>query len=414
MVGAGEALSLILSSVEPLGVERVPAGAALGRVLAEKVLSGRDIPGFDNSAMDGFAVRSADLREASRLKPLKLKVVGTVAAGSSNLPDLQPGEAARTMTGAPICAGADAVIPVEQTRFAGDEVEIFAPVLAGFCVRPSGEDVRRGEVVFEPPHLLRAADIGLLAALGRSTLGVYRRPTVGLVCTGDELVEVDEAPAHGQVVNSSAYALAAAVSEAGGLPIVLRVAPDRPDEIRRRFSEALAFDAVISTGGVSVGDFDHVKTVLDELGMRSLFHGVAQRPGKPLKFGLLGGKPVFGMPGNPTSTLVCFYVYAWPALRRMGGHPRPHLPALSARCEVEIKAGGGLTSFVRVTLRQSGDQWFAGPAGSQGSGLVGSLSRADGLLVAGPEKALLRPGDQAPVLLLAPPGGDGAAAAAFL
>ncbi len=228
---------------------------------------------------------------------------------------------------------------------------------------------------------------------------------MAIVATGDELVDVDQVPVGAQIVNSSAYALAAAICEAGAEPVMLKVARDQPEEVRARLAEALAFDAVLSTGGVSVGQFDHVKVVMDELGLRQLFHGVAQKPGRPLKFGTIGGRPVFGLPGNPVSTMVCFYLYVRPALRRMGGAAHTGLPRVTVRCATDIKLAPNLTEFVRVRLDRRGAEVFATTTGYQGSGVLSSLSRADALLVGPAEVSLLRAGDQATVLLLVPGAG---------
>ena len=206
-------------------------------------------------------------------------------------------------------------------------VEILAPPDPRSFIRPRGEDLRRGELVMTAGKVLTPSDLGMLASVNRAMVEVARRPRVAIVATGDELVDVDQPPVGAQVVNSSAYALAGAIREAGGEFAILKVARDTVDEIRARLAEAMTFDAMVSTGGVSVGQFDHVKGALDELGMRQLFHGVAQRPGRPLKFGTVGYRPIFGLPGNPVSTMVCFYLYARPALLKMGGHTRVGLPA---------------------------------------------------------------------------------------
>ncbi len=400
MLSADEALKIVLDNVAPLGVERVPILDALGRVLAEDIHSSRDIPGFDNSAMDGYAVRAADIAKASEANPVRLKVVETVAAGRMPASRLEPGEAARTMTGAPIAEGANAIVQVERTRGSGDVVEILAAAQAGAFIRPRGEDLRAGELAVTAGKTLRAADLGMLASVNRSMIDVYRRPRVAIVATGDELVDVDQAPAGAQVVNSNAYALAGAVREAGGEPVILKVARDTRDEIRARLAEAMTFDVVLSTGGVSVGQFDHVKGALDELGMRQIFHGVAQKPGRPLKFGAVGYRPVFGLPGNPVSTLVCFYLYARAAIAKMGGHSQVALPRVQAICAVDIKLAKDLTEFVRVKLERDGDHLRATPTGNQGSGILSSLSRADGLLVGPAAETLLKAGSQATVLLI--------------
>jgi molybdopterin molybdotransferase len=402
VIGADEALRLVLENVTPLGVERAPILAALGRVLAEEIRSPRDIPGFDNSAMDGYAVRAADLAHASAANPARLRVLGTVAAGAMPAPRVEAGTAMRTMTGAPVAAGADAIVPVEWTRADGDMV-VIVPVAPGRnFIRPRGEDLRAGELAMEAGRRLGAADLGMLASLNRSMVDLYRCPRVAIVATGDELVDVDQVPAGAQVVNSSAYALAGAVREAGGEPVILKVARDRPEEIRARLTEAFAFDAVLSTGGVSVGQFDHVKGALDDLGMRQVFHGVAQRPGRPLKFGTAGGRPIFGLPGNPVSTMVCFYLYARPALLKMGGRRDLGLPRMTVRCAVDIGTAKELTEFVRVRLRREDGELLATPTGNQGSGILSSLARAHALLIGPAEASVLRAGAQATVLLLSP------------
>lgn len=400
MVSVDEALRMVLDAVGALAVERIPIVQACGRVLAEQIHSPRDIPGFDNSAMDGFAVRAGDIAAAGENNPVRLKVLETVGAGVMPSQALNSGDAIRTMTGAPVASGGDAIVPVERTRSTADFVEILAPAEPGAFIRPRGEDLRSGELVIAAGKVLGASDIGMLASLNRSMIDVYRRSRVALIATGDELVDIDQIPTGAQVVNSSAYALAAAIAETGAQPTILQVARDRPEEVRSRFSEALAFDVVLSTGGVSVGQFDHVKQVMDELGLRQLFHGVAQKPGRPLKFGTIAGKPIFGLPGNPVSTMVCFYLYVRPALRKMAGRPDLGLPRLQVRCASDIRIATGLTEFIRVKLENRQGGWLAASTGNQSSGVLSSLSRADGLLIGPASANLLRSGDQATVLLL--------------
>src|SRR5579875_925345 len=400
MISADQALAKVLASVSRLGIERLPLRAATGRILAEEIRSNRDIPGFDNSAMDGFAVRAADVVGASERAPRRLKVTETVAAGSMPTVMVGAGEAVRIMTGAPLPQGADSIVPVERTRCSGNVVEILAEPARGEFVRPSGEDLRAGELVIAPGKQLTPSDIGMLGALNHAMVDVWRRPRVSIVSTGDELVDIDQVPSGAQVVNSSAYALAAAVEECGGEAVILKVARDTPEEIRARLAEGTAMDAMLSTGGDSAGDFDHVKAILGELGMRTLFHGVAQKPGRPLKYGLIGNRPIFGLPGNPVSTMVCFYLYVRPALLKMGGHTALGLPRVTARCGADIKIANNLTEFVRVKLERRGDEFHALPAGSQGSNILSGLSRADGLLVGPARENLLKAGFPATVLLL--------------
>ncbi len=400
MISPDEALRMVLESVAPLGIERVPILLAMGRVLSEEIHSPRDVPGFDNSAMDGYAVRAADIASARESSPVSLKVVETVGAGAMPSRRVEPGTAIRTMTGAPIAAGADAIIQVERTRGSGSIVEILAPAPAASFIRHRGEDLRAGELVTSSGKVLTPSDLGMLASLNRSMLDVYRKPRVAIVATGDELVDIDQIPTGAQIVNSSAYALAAAIAEAGGEASILKIARDSIEETRERLSEAMRFDVVFSTGGVSVGQFDHVKGVMDELGTRTLFHGVAQRPGRPLKFGIMGGLPVFGLPGNPVSTMVCFYLYARPALRKIGGHRKLGLPRVRVTCAADIKIANNLTEFVRVRLERRDGELFATPTGSQGSGILSSLSRADALLIGPAKEDLLKAGSVATALLL--------------
>jgi len=400
MISADEALKIVVSNVYRLGIERVPILHAMNRVLAEEIRSPRDIPGFDNSAMDGYAVRAADIIAASETRPVRLKVIGTLAAGMMPQATVNAGTAVRTMTGAPLSPGADAIVQVERTRAEGDLVEILASAEPGAFVRPRGEDLHAGELVMASGKRVTPADIGTLASLNRAMVDLYRQPRVAIVATGDELVDVDQIPTGAQVVNSSAYALASGIVDAGGQASILKVARDTVEEVRERLSEALAFDVVLSTGGVSVGQFDHVKGVMDELGMRQHFHGVAQKPGRPLKFGTISGRPVFGLPGNPVSTLVCFYLYVRPALLKMAGRDELGLPRVMVRCAARIRVANNLTEFVRVKLERRNGELFAMPAGNQSSGVLSSLSRADGLLIGPAARSELLEGDQATVLML--------------
>ena len=402
MISADEALRIVLENVNPLGVERIPLLGARGRVLAEEIHSPRDIPSFDNSAMDGYAVRASDIASATESNPVTLKVIETVGAGTMPTRRLEPGTATRTMTGAPIAPGADAIVQVERTRGTESMVEILAPVDPRSFIRPRGEDLRAGELVMTSGKTLTPSDLGMLASLNRAMLDVWRKPRIAIVATGDELVDIDQVPTGAQIVNSSAYALAAAITEAGGEPAILKIARDSLEETRERLREAIRFDAVFSTGGVSVGQFDHVKGVMDELGMRALFHGVAQKPGRPLKFGLIEGRGVFGLPGNPVSTMVCFYVYARSALMKMGGHLKHGLPRISVVCSVDIKIANNLTEFVRVKLERRGGEICATPTGNQGSGILSSLARADALLIGPAKETLLKAGAKAIALLIDP------------
>lgn len=398
MISVGEALARVIEATPVLGVERVLLPDALGRVAAIDVTSTRAVPAAANSAMDGYAVRYADVAET----PARLRIVATEPAGTVVTATVEPGTAVKLFTGSVVPAGADTVVRVEDTEERDGFVEVKKAPSAGANVRGAGEDVRPGQIVVAAGTVLGPADLGVLASVGRATLAVRRRPRVAIVATGSELVEVDVEPGPGQVVNSNAYALAAAVREAGGEPLVQAIVGDRREDIRAALAEGLAADVLLTSGGVSVGEHDHVKETLDGLGVERLFWKVAQKPGKPLTVGRREGHLVFGLPGNPVSALVCFAVYVRPALRRMQGDPRPHLPVVQARLGARIRKAPGLTEFVRVRLQESEGGWIATPYASQSSGVLSSLSAGAGLLVGPAEMDELAAGASYPVIV---PGG---------
>lgn len=349
--------------------------------MAESVHSNRDVPPFRNSAMDGYAVRGDDVQGASAQQPVTLKVLETIAAGAVPQAPVTSGTAVKIMTGSPMPDGADTVVRVEDTSMSGDTVKIVAAPSAGTNVRHPGEDIRIGDTVLEEGHSLRPADIGLLASLGMATVLVRRRPVVAILATGDELVELGEPLAPGQIANSNAYTLAAAVEEAGAIPRLLGIVRDDMEIARAAFAEALQSDVVLSTGGVSMGNFDLVRDVLASLGVKERFWKVAQKPGRPLAFGMHGDTPVFGLPGYPVSSLLCFYVYVRPVLRKMMGLSAVHLPVVPAVLEEDLKASDGLTDFVRCVLEGSEGNYRARVTGSQGSGVLRSMSLGGGLII---------------------------------
>jgi molybdopterin molybdotransferase len=398
VVSVGEALQVVLDATRVLGSERVLLAAAAGRVAAEEVVSSRSVPAAANSAMDGFAVRGDDVRVASA----RLRLIGSAPAGTLLDVPVEPGTAAKIFTGSVLPDGADTVVRVEDTEERDGMVEVRVAVKTGANVRLAGEDVAPGTTVVRAGATLGPADLGVLASVGRASVSVFRRPSVAILSTGAELVEVDEEPRPGQVVNSNAYALAAAVAEAGGEAVVLPIVRDRFEDIRDRLAEAARSDVVLSTGGVSVGEFDFVKEALDALGVERRFWKVAQKPGKPLTFGTRGSHLFFGLPGNPVSALVCFAVYVRPALRRLAGHRRLHLPVVRATLESPVRKATGLTEFVRVWLTQADDGWTARPARSQSSGVLTSLGGGAGLLVGPAALDVLEAGVRYEVLAVAP------------
>jgi molybdopterin molybdotransferase len=397
VISVGEALAIICETAPVLGAERVLLPAALGRVAAEDVTSQRSVPSAANSAMDGYAVRHADL---ARL-PARLRIVAVEPAGTVVAETVAPGTAVKLFTGSVVPAGADTVVRVEDTSEAGGAVTVEKAPAAGANIRGAGEDVRPGQVVLAAGTPIGPADVGVLASIGRATLLVHQRPHVSILATGSELVELDQEPGPGQVVNSNTYALAAAVREAGGEPLVLPVVGDRPEEIRARLDEALRADVCLTSGGVSVGDLDFVKQKLDEAGVERLFWKVAQKPGKPLTFGRTGRHLVFGLPGNPVSALVCFHLYVRPALRRLEGHRRLHLPMVEATLKARLRKARGLTEFVRVALEDTPAGFVATPFASQSSGVLTSLGAGAGLLVGPADAEELTAGARYPVVVVA-------------
>lgn len=380
MIPLEEARAHVLGVCPPLPAERVALRAARGLVTAEEVRATEALPAFANTAMDGYAVRSADVAGV----PVELTVIGTVAAGAKPSLTLGPGDAVRIMTGAPIPPGADAVVMVEATEDLGDgRVRIVESVPAGQHIRGAGEDVRPGQVVLAPGTLLTPGYLGVLASLGHADVVVRRRPRVGVLSTGDELVEVGVPLEVGQIRDSNRHTLLALCDEAGFDAVDLGLVPD--DEVRIEAAlrdGAGRCDAVLTSGGVSMGSFDYVKVVLDRIGdMRWM--QVAIKPAKPLAFGLIGQVPVFGLPGNPVSSMVSFELFARPALRIMGGHPAPERPRRRAVVEGSLKRhADGKVHFARVRLAVGEDGVLrARSAGGQGSHQLTAMAGADGLAV---------------------------------
>jgi molybdopterin molybdotransferase len=396
VISVREALDTILDATPVLGAERVTLADASGRVATQDVVSARAVPSADNSAMDGFAVRGADVVTA----PARLRIVGSAPAGSLLGGAVEPGTAAKIFTGSIVPDGADTVVRVEDTSEADGVVTVTVPIKHAANVRKRGEDIMPGATVLAAGTLVGPADVGVLASVGRATVSVFRRPRVAIVSTGAELVEIDETPGPAQVVNSNAWVLAAAVAQAGGLPVVLPIVRDRFEDIRRRIEEAADADVILSTGGVSVGEYDFVRDALDAVGVARRFWKVAQKPGKPLTFGTLGQRLFFGLPGNPVSALVCFEVYVRPALKKLSGHAAIHHAVVPARLAASVRKATNLTEFVRVHLTRDGDAFVAAPFGSQSSGVLSSLTAGAGLLVGPAADTTLEAGTVYPVIVL--------------
>jgi molybdopterin molybdotransferase len=378
MLSIREAQDRILERVEPLAGERVPATEAVGRVLAEDLVAARMLPPFDNSAMDGYAVRAADLGTAAAAG---LRVVGEAKAGAGALPEVRPGTALRIFTGAPMPPGADTVVMQEVTRRDGDVVVVERPPERGANVRYAGEDVTVGGCVLARGLLVDPGAVGLACALGRTSLTVRARPRVGVLATGDELREPDEPLGPGEIVSSNSYAVAAQVAEAGGVPVSLGIASDERGSIRERIERGLRCDVILTLGGVSVGDYDLVRAVLDDLGWEASFWKVDMKPGKPLSVGWLRGVPVIGLPGNPASAMVTFELFVRPALRRMLGHADVFRPELRVPLAADYRKSDKRTHIVRCRLQQADDGAAFLPLPKQGSGMLTSMVGIDAFAI---------------------------------
>ena len=382
MLSVEEALERVLSAFHRLEAERVPILEALGRVLAEDVCAGEDIPPYANSSMDGYAVRAADTTGASRETPARLCIVGEVAAGHVSEAEIAPGAVIRIMTGAPLPPGADAVVKVEDTEAQGEEALILAEAPRGQYVRPAGEDVRRGELALEQGKLIRPQDIGMLATLGRREVLVTRRPRVAILATGDEVLEIDAPLTPGKIRNANSYSNGAQVLRHGGVPILLGIARDSVEDLTAKIRAGLEqdVDLFLTSGGVSVGDFDVVKDVLAAEGEIS-FWRVRMKPGKPLAFGQIDGVPVLGLPGNPVSVMVSFEVFVRPALAKMLGMADWKRTTVEAVLMDNVKRKDSRRHYVRVRVEQHDGEHRAYLTGGQGSGILSSMVKANGLAI---------------------------------
>ena len=408
MLSVDEALQRILQDLPPLPAETIGLESGLGRVLARDFYANINLPPFANSSMDGYALRAADLEGASPDNPVRLAVVMDIPAGASPERPVGPGEAARIMTGAPLPDGADAVVPVEQTdaNWNREAPAALAPILrvmttlqTGDYVRPVGENVRAGQQVLAAGTRLRPQHLGMLAALGQAEVSVTRQPRVAIVSSGDEIIDVGETLAPGQIYDVNSYTIEGLVHELGGIPLRQPVAGDDLQQVRGMFDTALGQDPdlIISTAGVSVGAHDLVRDVLEELGDLN-FWRVNMRPGKPLAWGRVRGLPFFGLPGNPVSAMVTFQVFVRPALQRLTGHKHDLQAARATLCE-DIESDGR-RSFLRVSLERSRGRLLARSTGTQSSGALISMVLADGLLIVPEGVTQVAAGTELEVLLL--------------
>lgn len=415
MISVDEARDRILAFFERLPAERRPVLDALGQVLAEDIVASFDIPPLDNTAMDGYAVRAADTAGASGTSPVELAVVADLAAGYILEQQVGPGQAVRIMTGAPMPPGADAVVPFEETdeplRGVGEApskgatVRVFKAAASAANVRFRGEDVTAGQVVIPAGRVARPSEVGVLASLGVVEVAVYRRPVVAILSTGDEITEPGQPLLPGRIYDSNAYSVAAQVKKLGGIPKLLGIARDTVDDMTAKIREGLGADMLVTSAGVSRGDFDVVKDVLAREGAID-FWTVRMRPGKPLAFGAFeapGGRkvPHLGLPGNPVSSMVSFELFGRPAIFKMLGRTDWERPMVRAITRDHVKNADGRRFFARCIVSQGDDgRWYASLTGPQGSGMLTSMSAANGLAVIPEEMTEAKPGDEIGVLML--------------
>jgi molybdopterin molybdotransferase len=390
-----EARTIILDRARPLAVETVPVLEGFGRVAAEDLRAPADLPAWDNSAMDGYAVRADDVPAAAMLP-----VSAYVPAGARADAPLEPGTAVRILTGAPLPEGADAVVPVEETEEAPGGVRIPGPVRRGAHVRRRGEDFREGDVALAAGTLLGAPEVSFLASCGRLAIPVHRRPRVAILSTGDELVEPGDAPGPGQIRDSNALAVAAAVLDAGGVPVRLGIARDEPLTLRALLERGLEADVLVTTAGVSVGDRDLVRRVLEESGASQAFWKVDVKPGRPTAFATRGATLVFSLPGNPVSTLMTFDQFVRPALLRLQGRRRVLRPVWPAVLDEALPHRAGRVTFARVALERRDGVLRARSAGNQETGILRTMLRADGVALLPPDRPDAPRGATVPVQIL--------------
>jgi len=379
-----DAATQILEQVRRQPALRVPLDDALDGVLAENIVSPLNLPPWDNSAMDGYAVRSIDTAGATPEAPARLRVVEQIPAGHFPTQSIETGTSARIFTGAPVPQGADAVVRQEDTDQGSDTVAISKPVEAGQNVRQAGEDIARGSTVLVAGTEIGPAHLGVLASLAVSNPMIYRRPRVAVLSGGDEIADIDqpdEILSGRKIASSNSHTLTALVRRSGGEPVNLGIARDTPESLREHLLRGLDCDLIVTTGGISVGEHDYIRPVLAELGGELQFWRLRMRPGAPVGFGMIGAIPWIGLPGNPVSTMVTFELFARPAIRKLGGRSKPFRGATPVTVAESIKLAARLQHFLRVVLTNGKNGLEARLTGPQGSGILTSMMRADALLI---------------------------------
>jgi molybdopterin molybdotransferase len=399
LISVDEARARLLDAITPLAPLQLPITEAHGCVSAEDVVATHSLPAFPSSAMDGFAVRSSDVAEATPERPAELKVVGRSMIGHRPEQVVGGGEAIAIATGAPIPAGADTVVPIENAQVHGEVVRLFEAAPAGRHVRPVGEDVAEGSVLVERGKRLGAPELGLLANAGHATPLVHPRPRVVVLSTGDELIPPTESPEYGQVRDSNAYTIFGALREAGAMPVLAGIVKDDAESLKQTVLDFLIqADAFISSGGVSVGERDVVKAAFFRRGDID-FYKVAMQPGMPQGFGHIEGKPYFGLPGNPVSVFVSLELFVRPAMLKMMGRSQLDRPQVTATLAADVSGPVGKMQYARVVVERGADGWIATPTGGRGSNLISTVARANGLAMVPPGTQTAPAGSQVQVMV---------------
>jgi molybdopterin molybdotransferase len=405
MISVEEALEKILSYIKVLDGVETPILECLGQVLDQDIYSSIDIPPSDNSAMDGYAVKAADIAVASASSPVYLDIIGESKAGTSSDTTVKAHTTVRIMTGATLPKGADTVVPFEETDETQrkdqplKQIGILKAVEKGKHIRSAGEDIAKGQLALPKGTALRPAEIGVLASLGLKKVKVIRRPVVAILATGDELVELGKPLTEGQIYNSNSYSAAAQVLRYGGIPRVLGIAKDTESDLEAKIKEALTADMLLTTGGVSMGDYDLVKDVLAKQGEIS-FWKVRMKPGKPLAFGTIKGVPHLGLPGNPVSSMITFELFARPAILKMMGKTKLAKPTVEAVMEDHAKNTDSRRIFLRARVRKEGGRYYARTTGPQGSGILTSMSQANALVIVPENVKVVKEGDLVKAIML--------------
>jgi len=397
MISVENALREILSYVRPLGSQTVALTESLNRVLAQDLYCDADIPGFDNSAMDGYAVRSSDTKGASRATPVVLEVIGDIRAGYRSKKIVRTGHAIKTMTGAPIARGADAIVMVEDTKLTRPKstpstllrtrlknkqfIEVYKQLKKGENIRSRAEAISKGELVAKKGTLLEPAHIGILASLGKAKIKITRKPVVAILATGDELLDIGARMIPGKIRDSNTYALYCLILRCGGIPKKLGIAADDRRQLKEKLKKGLAYDVLIATGGVSVGEHDLVKEILAEMGTNTKIWRIAMRPGKPLAFSAIKNTLLFGLPGNPVSSIISFEIFVKPALLRMLGQNETDRKEVNAILQQDISKKKGLRYFLRARTYWQDGRYLTRTTGPQGSAILKSMASANSLIV---------------------------------